>query len=76
MRLIRVNKAGEVFLLVSQHHMTRHDIADTVDHVDVHYCLGSERATKELSAHGIEPVGHARFHALEQFEGKVTTLSL
>lgn len=76
MQLIRVTKAGEVFLLVSDRPMEAHDIAEVVDHADVHYSLGSERADRDLVLHGIHPVGHARFSALQKFGEKVAELKL
>jgi hypothetical protein len=77
MKLIRVTKAGEVFLLVAPQPMEARDIADVVDHVDVHYTLGSEKATKALGHHDIHMTGNMRFRALIGIEGNtVSTLKL
>lgn len=76
MKLIRVTKDGEVFLLVAQQQMEAHDIALAVDQADIHYTLGSKGATKMLDAHGIKEVGSMRFHALQAIHGKVSTLKL
>ena len=76
MKLIRVTKAGEVFLLVAPQTMEARDIAEAVDDVDIHYTLGSDGATKALKDHGIEMTGNMRFHALQAVHGEGSTLKL
>ncbi len=76
MKLIRVTKAGEVFLLVAPPLMEARDIAEAVDHVDIHYTLGSDGATKALEHHGIQTTGNARFRALQGIHGMGSTLKL
>ena len=44
------------YLIVLDHPMEHHDIAHAVDHVDVHYTLGTRRAAHALLAHGMKQV--------------------
>ena len=52
-KLIRINKAGGTFLLQCTVPMDPSYVAETVDHIDVHYDLKSDRGEQELAAHGI-----------------------
>jgi hypothetical protein len=55
-KLVSVTKGCMAYLLLLDHPMDRKDIADAVDHVDVHYTLGTPRAIHALLAHGMKQV--------------------
>lgn len=52
-KLIRINKNGGTFLLQCAAPMDPTYVVETVDHIDVHFDLKSDRGEKELAAHGI-----------------------
>jgi len=60
--IVQVKKDGAVFLLRSTTLKDPQAILCAVDHADVHYTLGTERAKRDLKEHGIEPASdHERF---------------
>jgi len=59
--IVRVNKGGTVFLLCSTTLKDPQAILCAVDHADVHYTLGTERAERDRKDHGIVPSDDQRF---------------